>query len=108
MRAVRRHVRAPEHLAHALDVGPQGLALVGVEPLGLVDLVRRGGDDGVDLGRARRGGGELARVEVEEDGEDQAALGAQLGQPAQAPARDRVGCHTARLPRVQRRPNRRL
>ena len=97
-----------QHLAHALDVGPQRLALVVLERLDLVDLVRRRGHDRVDLGRARGGRGELARVEVEEDREDQAALGAQLGQPAQAPARDRVGCHRRELPRAQRRPNRRL
>ena len=40
------------------------------------------------------------RVEVVEHGEDQAALGAQLGQPAQATARDRVGCHRPELPRL--------
>ena len=84
--------------ADALDVGPERLALVVRGVLDLVGLVRGGGHHGVDLGRARGGRAELARVEVVEHGEDQAALGAQLGQPAQATARDRVGCHRPELP----------
>jgi hypothetical protein len=94
----RRDVRALQHRADALDVGAQRLPRAVLEPFGLVDLARRRGDDGVDLCRARGGRRELARVEVEEDGEDLPAVRAQLGQAAQAPARDRVGCHGIPLP----------
>ena len=101
--AVLGEVAAGEDLAHALDVRLERLQLLVVEPArGLVRLVGGLGQHGGGLRGARRGGGELAGIEVEEDREDEASLGVDLGEPAQAPARDRVGGHVvAATPRTR-------
>ena len=107
VRSVGRDVRPAQHVAHALDVRAEREARLVVESVGLLDLARRGGHDRVQLGGARGRRGELARVEVEEDGEDHGALRAQLGEPAEAPGRDGV-CHNARATLPPQGPNRRM
>jgi hypothetical protein len=83
-----------EVAARALDVRAQRLLLVVAElvrdlarlALGLVD--QRPG-----LGRARRRGGELGRVEVEEQAEDAGAFGTEIGEAPQEVAVELVGLH---------------
>jgi hypothetical protein len=93
-RAVGGDVVAVQHLAHALDVAAQGLALVVLEGPGLgLGLVRGVGHDRGDRAGARGRGGELRRVEVQEDREDAAAIRVHVGQSPQELAGDRGGCH---------------
>ena len=101
-RAVLRDVAGLQRLAHALDVRLQRLALVVVEPFGLLDAVRGLGEDRGDRRRSGRRRGELGRIEVQEDGQDAAALRLDVGEPAQLVAGDRVGCHEGRLPSLCR------
>ncbi len=101
-RPVLRDVSGLERLAHALDVALERLALVVVEPFGLFGTVRGLGEDRRDRGRTRGRRGELGRVEVQEHGQDAAALRAYVGEPTQLVAGDRVGCHGGRLPSLCR------
>jgi hypothetical protein len=101
-RPVARDVAGGQRLPHALEVLLERLALVLLESVGILDAVRRLREHGRDRGRAGGRRGELRGIEVQEDRKDTASLRTDVGEPAQAGAGDRIGCHEARLPSLCR------
>ena len=101
--APRASSPAAELGLHALEVGAQRGARLVVERLVLADQARRAIEDRADLGAARRGGRELARVEAEEEREHLGLAGADAREAAQALVGDVVGLHGATLPRSRGR-----
>jgi hypothetical protein len=78
----------------ALEIALQGLLLLVRELLGLLAHEAPGAvEQRADLGAAGRRRRELARVEVEEEGEDLRAADVDFGEPAQAIPGDVVGLH---------------
>ena len=89
-------------VAHALDVVLERLALVVVEPFGLLDRCAASVSTDVIADDRAAGVANCGRVEVQEHGQDAAALRAHIGEPTQLVAGDRVGCHGGRLPSLCR------